>query len=319
MARGSRGPRGSHWTLTTCWAGVATGINQSRLTRYDPRGTRKSRGGSWHPAAGNLPFPAPVVGQARSAYSRVELWRAGHRRSARDQPAGQFPGAFWRHGDPGRSVAGPRCRRRRRDAAPGSNARMVSRSQHAADWAQPRNPDLSRSSIRTRISKKNSPDTRTGGTARARNPRSPSPICRGWGMGVPSPICRGSGVHPHPHPRFAGDRGSIPIPIPDSPESGIQLSTIENYKGVEFRLPQCLTLRLIVRPIKLINLRRPAMSRADDAVDYSGTSDSDSENDKVHARLPARAESCILAHDLTGSFLHAGFRVGCAPSSSSPE
>ena len=121
---------------------------------------------------------------------------------------------------------------------------------------------------------------------RARNPRSPSPspspICPGMGMGVPSPICRGSGI--------------IPIPIPDLPESGIKLSTIEYPKGVEFRLPQCLTLRLIVLPIKLVHLRRPAMS--DDAVDYSGTSDSDSESDKVPSRLPARAESCILAHDL---------------------
>jgi hypothetical protein len=95
-----------------------------------------------------------------------------------------------------------------------------------------------------------------------------------------SPARRGSGVHSHPHPRFAGDRGSTPIPIPDLPESGIQLSTIEYCKVVEFRLPQCLTLRLIVQPIiKLINLRRPAMS--DDAVDYGGTSDSDSESDKV--------------------------------------
>ena len=146
---------------------------------------------------------------------------------------------------------------------------------------------------------------------RARNPRSPPPppppICRGSGVGVPPPICRGSGVHPHPHPRFAGNRGSTPTPTPDLPESGIQLSTIEYCKGVEFRLPQCLTLRLIVQPIKLINLRRPAMS--DDAVDYSGTSDSDSESDKVPSRLPARAESCILAHDL--SVLHAG--IGCAP------
>ena len=50
---------------------------------------------------------------------------------------------------------------------------------------------------------------------------------------------------------------------------------------------------------------------SDDAADYSGTSDSDSESDKVPSRLPARAESCILAHDL--SVLHAGF--GCAPSS----
>jgi hypothetical protein len=31
-----------------------------------------------------------------------------------------------------------------------------------------------------------------------------------------------SGVHPYPHwhPRFAGDRGSTPIPIPDSPGIG---------------------------------------------------------------------------------------------------
>ena len=139
---------------------------------------------------------------------------------------------------------------------------------------------------------------------RARNPRSPSPppspICRGSGMAVPSPICRGSGVHPHRHPRFAGDRGSIPTAIPDLPESGIQLSTIEYRKGVEFRLPQCLTLRLIVLP-KLINLRRPAMS--DDAVDYGSSSD---ESDQVPSRLPARAESCILAHDL--SVLHAAGR-----------
>ena len=46
---------------------------------------------------------------------------------------------------------------------------------------------------------------------------------------------------------------------------------------------------------------------SDDAVDYSGTSDSDSESDKVPSRLPARAESCILAHDL--SVRHAAF--GC--------
>ena len=52
------------------------------------------------------------------------------------------------------------------------------------------------------------PPARTGhGTPDSPSP-CPSPICRGSGMGVPSPICRGSGVHPHPHPRFAGDRGS---------------------------------------------------------------------------------------------------------------
>jgi hypothetical protein len=116
---------------------------------------------------------------------------------------------------------------------------------------------------------------------RARNPRSPSPppspICRGSGMAVPSPTCRGSGVHPHRHPRFA-------------------------------RVGQCLTFRNCTAKAYW-SLRRPAMS--DDAVDYSGTSDSDSESDKVSSRLPARAESCILAHDL--SVLHAGF--GCAPSS----
>jgi hypothetical protein len=42
-----------------------------------------------------------------------------------------------------------------------------------------------------------------------------------------------------------------------------------------------LKVNLIVQPInlKLINLRRPAMS--DDAVDYGGTSDSDSESAAV--------------------------------------
>ena len=46
---------------------------------------------------------------------------------------------------------------------------------------------------------------------------------------------------------------------------------------------------------------------ADDVVDYSGTSDSDSERDKVPSRLPAPAGSCIFAHEL--SLLHAG--CGC--------
>jgi hypothetical protein len=30
----------------------------------------------------------------------------------------------------------------------------------------------------------------------------------------PTRICRGSGVHPHHHPRFAGDRGPSPSPFP---------------------------------------------------------------------------------------------------------
>ncbi len=72
-------------------------------------------------------------------------------------------------------------------------------------------------------------ETPTPVTARARNPRSPSPppspICRGSGMAVPSPICRGSGVHPHRSPS------------PICRGSGIQLSTIEYCKGVEFRSP----------------------------------------------------------------------------------
>jgi hypothetical protein len=92
---------------------------------------------------------------------------------------------------------------------------------------------------------------------RARNPRSPSEspspsparaICRGSGVDPrspgPDPRFAGDwGSNPHPHPRFAGDRGpgseSTPIPIPagDLPESGIQLSTVECCKGVEFRLP----------------------------------------------------------------------------------
>ena len=102
-------------------------------------------------------------------------------------------------------------------------------------------------------------------------------FCYPLSAAAPEAHAYNRGSIPIPDPRFAGDRGSIPTAIPDLPESGIQLSTIEYCKGVEFRLPQCLTLRLIVLP-KLINLRRPAMS--DDAVDYSGTSDSDSESDR---------------------------------------
>ena len=81
--------------------------------------------------------------------------------------------------------------------------------------------------------------------SRARNPRSPPPppppISPGVGVGVPPPICRGAGVHPHPPPRFGRGSGVHPLvtptPTPDLPESGIQLSTIEYCKGVEFRLP----------------------------------------------------------------------------------
>jgi hypothetical protein len=63
------------------------------------------------------------------------------------------------------------------------------------------------------------------------HPHPRSPICRGVtsrpGPGriggpspSPSPICRGSGVHPRRHPRFAGDRVSIPAAIPDLPGIG---------------------------------------------------------------------------------------------------
>ncbi len=61
----------------------------------------------------------------------------------------------------------------------------------------------------------------------------PIPDLPGIGGGGPTPDLPGIGgpvVHPHPHPRFAriGD--------------AVQLSTIEYCKGVELRLPQCLTL-----------------------------------------------------------------------------
>ena len=45
---------------------------------------------------------------------------------------------------------------------------------------------------------------------------------------------------------------------------------------------------------------------SDDAVDYGSSSD---ESDQVPSRLPARAESCILAHDL--SVRHAAFGCAC--------
>jgi hypothetical protein len=40
----------------------------------------------------------------------------------------------------------------------------------------------------------------------------------------------------HYHRNSDSESESAPIP---SQKQGIQLSTIENYKGVEFRLPQC--------------------------------------------------------------------------------
>jgi hypothetical protein len=49
------------------------------------------------------------------------------------------------------------------------------------------------------------------------------------------PICRRSesGVHPLPHPRFAGDRGSTPTPTPDLPlaESGVHPHPRFNLKS----------------------------------------------------------------------------------------
>jgi hypothetical protein len=76
------------------------------------------------------------------------------------------------------------------------------------------------------------------------------------GHGTPDP-------HPHPRfagdrgwgsqPRFAGDRGSTPTPTPDLPESGIQLSTIEYAKGCIVLAP-VLNLKVnchSVQPIKL--------------------------------------------------------------------
>ncbi len=84
------------------------------------------------------------------------------------------------------------------------------------------------------------------------SPRSPipdprSPICRGSGVGVPPPICRGSGVHPHPW-----------AAIPDLPESGTKLPVTrsaiasEYCMGLEFRLPQCLTLMVNCHQSSLI-------------------------------------------------------------------
>ncbi len=71
----------------------------------------------------------------------------------------------------------------------------------------------------------------------------------------PGPARRGSGVHSHP------------IPIPDLPESGIQLSTIEYCKGVEFRLPQCLTVRLI-RTSTLIKVYESIISSGTAGTEY---------------------------------------------------
>ncbi len=146
------------------------------------------------------------------------------------------------------------------------------------------------------------------------------------GHGTPDPHPR-----PHPrfagdqgwgsHPRFAGDRGSTPTTTPDDlpgiggpppslldlPESGIKLGTIEYCKGVDCSGSG--PSAELYSQSSFTNLRRPEMS--DDAADYGGSlsSDAESESDQVPSRLPARAESCILAHDL--SVLHAGFGCAC--------
>ncbi len=63
-------------------------------------------------------------------------------------------------------------------------------------------------------------------------------------------------------------------------------------RGLSHNSPQLVNSVRHTLPIE-----RPAM--ADDVVDYyGGTSDSDSERDKVPSRLPAPAGSCILAQAL---------------------
>jgi hypothetical protein len=103
-----------------------------------------------------------------------------------------------------------------------------------------------------------------GCSAHADN-RGPSPS--------PSPIWPGTGTLPRPRPRFA--------------EIGDQAVVLEYPKGVEVwshNSPQQSTLS------NTFPIEWPMY-----VVDYGGTSDSDSERDKVPSRLPALAGSCIFA------------------------
>ncbi len=123
-------------------------IKQSRLTggfAWDSKVQGRVRRAV---APGYWPFPAPDVGQARAAFSRVELGRAGRRRSAHGthrpgNSKGAAGGTGGRMRPPPAGLprplrGGPKmpASTGRPYVAPGWNARMVSRSQHIPDWAK---------------------------------------------------------------------------------------------------------------------------------------------------------------------------------------
>ncbi len=147
-------------------------------------------------------------------------------------------------GDEGAPAGGPSEGPGRR---PRASLRVTSSTESPAwrhrDWRV----NMSKARSLPELAPPTGPRVLTAAACRARSPRSPSRphhdprFARGWGWGSHDS-----------HPRLAGDRGSIPIPIPDLPgigdhddpghphphprfaiESGIKLSTIEYRKGVD--------------------------------------------------------------------------------------
>ena len=90
-------------------------------------------------------------------------------------------------------------------------------------------------------------------------------------------------------------------PLPPKP-SKLTRSTIEYCKGVDCS-GSGPVLDCTCSQSSFTNLRRPAIS--DDAADYGGSSDAESENDQVPSRLPARAECAFWR--MTPSRISASF------------
>jgi hypothetical protein len=116
----------------------------------------------------------------------------------------------------------------------------------------------------------------------------------GHGQGTEPPI-----PIPIPIPDLPGIGGGPPIPdlhphprsIPDLPKSGIPLSTIEYCKGVEFRLPQCLTL--------IVNCHQSSLIFEGRQCPMTPLTTAAAATRVIPSRLPALEKSCILAHDLS--------------------
>ena len=139
---------------------------------------------------------------------------------------------------------------------------------------------------------------------------------RQCGPSVPHPVCRPGPPDPLPRPRprfvrgrgrdlrprFARGRGRSPVPVPDLLKSGPTLPRPRPGFAEIGGPPGCSAMSSpkglgpgLVPKSRIGTAHSPAMS--DDAVDYG--SDSEKETDEVPSMLPAPAESCMLAHELS--------------------